>query len=79
MATKTISITEEAYDRLLSRKKEKESFTEVINRITNKMNLLDFSGILNKKEGDRLEKSVLENRRRSRRRMERIREELKIR
>ncbi len=36
MATKTISITEEAYEALKHEKKEKESFTETILRITRK-------------------------------------------
>ena len=51
MATKTLSITEEAYERLSSKKRGKESFSEVINRITNKKSLLDFVGILSDKEG----------------------------
>ena len=38
MATKTISITEKAYDALLKEKKNKESFTETILRITKKSN-----------------------------------------
>jgi len=36
MGTKTISITEEAYDALLREKKNKESFTETILRMTKK-------------------------------------------
>jgi predicted CopG family antitoxin len=36
MGTKTISITEEAYDALLREKVNKESFTETILRITKK-------------------------------------------
>ena len=38
MATKTISITEKAYEALLREKKNKESFTETILRITKKSN-----------------------------------------
>ena len=36
MATKTISITKKAYETLLREKKNKESFTETILRITKK-------------------------------------------
>ncbi len=36
MATKTISITEEAYDALVREKMDKESFTETILRLTKK-------------------------------------------
>lgn len=69
MATKTISITEEAYVRLKAKKKGNESFSDVINKITNKVNLRDFFGILNKEEADRLEKSVREARALSRKRI----------
>lgn len=36
MATKTISITEKAYEALLREKKNKESFTDTILRVTKK-------------------------------------------
>ena len=36
MATKTISVTEKAYEALLREKKSKESFTDTILRITKK-------------------------------------------
>ena len=62
MATKTISITEEAYERLRSKKDERESFSDVINRITNKRPLSDFLGVLNEKEADLLEKTIKRNR-----------------
>ena len=69
MATKTISITEEAYGRLMTKKAGNESFSDVINRITNKVNLLDYAGILTKQEADSLSKSIRVSRGLSRKRL----------
>ncbi|MBS3157354.1 antitoxin VapB family protein [Candidatus Woesearchaeota archaeon] len=77
MATKTISITQEAYDRLKMRKENNESFSEVINRITNKVNILDFAGILSNEEANILEKNIKNSRLRSRMRLDKIRGMLK--
>ena len=66
MATKNISITEEAYDRLSNLKKKNESFSEIIVRVTGKANLRDFFGIISKKKADEvsnnIKKSRVENR-----------------
>jgi len=72
MATKTISITQKAYDRLKTKKENNESFSEVINRITNKSSIMELAGILTKKEGDKLEKYIKERRSAGRKRMNRI-------
>ena len=81
MATKTISITEDAYERLAALKNENESFSGVIGRITHKPKLSDFHGILSEEVADKLEKSIKELRKGHRKshekRMERIRKDLK--
>lgn len=69
MATKTVSLTEEAYERLKARKKEHESFSDVITRITNTRSLLDFAGILTEEQAHRLKKTIARSREQSRKRM----------
>jgi len=62
MATKTLTITESAYDKLASEKKENESFSMIIERKFKKYNLLDMAGALSKESGEALEKAIKENR-----------------
>ena len=61
MATKTISITEEAYERLRSRKYERESFSDVIYRMTKRKKLSDFYGMLGEKAA-KMEEAITESR-----------------
>ncbi|MBI5390526.1 antitoxin VapB family protein [Candidatus Woesearchaeota archaeon] len=75
MATKTISITTEAYDILKSWKEGNDSFSEAITRRGRKQNLLRFAGILSDESADSLERSVQEGRLLSRARAERIKRE----
>jgi predicted CopG family antitoxin len=63
MATKTITITEDAYNKLKLRKKPNESFSDVINRTMPYSKMTDFIGILSKKSADKLRASVEESRR----------------
>ena len=72
MATKTITITEEAYDSLKSLKEESQSFSDIIKKITSKTSLLKLAGVLSTKSAMNLEKDILEGRKRSRLRMERL-------
>ncbi len=80
MATKNISITEEAYRRLASLRKKNESFSEIIIEVTGKRaKLSDFHGILSKEAADTLEKSIRESREKNRmlheKRIERLKKE----
>ncbi len=68
MATKTISITEEAYERLANKKEKSESFSDVIVKITTTAPLSNLVGILNKKEAAELRTSVKDIRKRIRER-----------
>jgi predicted CopG family antitoxin len=44
VATKTITITEEAYDRLEALKRDEESFSDLINRLTEDADRMAFAG-----------------------------------
>ncbi|MGD2250718.1 MAG: antitoxin VapB family protein [Candidatus Methanofastidiosia archaeon] len=72
MGSKSITISEEAYRRLKSKKKKNESFTDVINRITRERPLSEIAGILSEEEADSLEKHVKDRRRKTRSRINKI-------
>ncbi len=76
MPTRTITITEEAYERLKARKEEKDSFSNVIIKLTKKGRLMDFAGMLTEKEADEAEERIREARKLSAERAERIRKML---
>lgn len=62
MGTKTISIDDDAYKRLASLKRENESFSIVIKRVTGGNSLSLIQGILSKGSADRMEKTIMKGR-----------------
>jgi len=54
VGTKTISVTEAAYARLRALKREGESFSDVVDRLTRKFALLDLVGILDENAARKL-------------------------
>jgi len=65
LGTKNISISEEAYERLSALKKPSESFTEVINRLTERRSILELAGVLTEQEGKELNETLSKLRGRS--------------
>jgi predicted CopG family antitoxin len=74
MVTKTITITESAYEILKKLKRKEESFSEVIARALEKkrVKLNDFAGRISDSVGETLLKSIKENRDKSAKRMEKF-------
>jgi predicted CopG family antitoxin len=64
MATKTITVTEDAYEALKALKTRGESFSETIIRVAKRKPLSAFFGALSKESGERLERAVSELRER---------------
>lgn len=68
MGTKTISLADDAYERLRAEKRENESFSDVVRRLTEGVSLEEYYGALSEETADELETIV------SRRREERTSE-----
>lgn len=69
MATKTITITEEAYELLASRKNTEDSFSDAIKKHFKKESLLSLVGVLTHEEAGELRKHVADRRVASRQRL----------
>jgi len=62
MGTKTISLADDAYERLKAEKREGESFSDVVRRLTNSATLEEYYGVLDPETADELETAVRERR-----------------
>lgn len=69
MATKTLTITEEAYERLAAVRQKDESFSEIIMDHFPKHSLLELAGILSHKEAKELREYISNRKRESRKRL----------
>ena len=65
MGTRNISISDEAYSRLMALKKPGESFTDVVNRLTGRRSVLELAGLLTPREAGEVRLRVRELRVRS--------------
>ncbi|WP_313691652.1 antitoxin VapB family protein [Halorarum halobium] len=74
--SKSIRLSEDAYDRLAAHKREDETFSEVILRLAGERSLLELAGILSDEEAEALRNAVDERRTRRREELDGIAEEL---
>lgn len=63
MGTKTISLADDAYDRLKAEKREGESFSDVVRRLTKGVDMESYYGVLSTETGDELAAIVADRRR----------------
>ncbi|MHA1863360.1 MAG: antitoxin VapB family protein [Candidatus Thorarchaeota archaeon] len=66
MGSKTISVSDDAYARLKSRKKPGESFSDTINRLTERKRLSEIAGILDEEDIKVIKEAIASVRSRSR-------------
>lgn len=66
MARKTISLDEEAYERLKAHKREDESFSDAVKRLTSGRSWKEVAGFLSEEEAEELEQIVESSRSRTR-------------
>lgn len=77
MATKTISLAEDAYERLRAMKREGESFSDVVRRLTTGIDLREFHGALSEETAAELEAAIADRRARHAEHREERRERLR--
>ena len=77
MATKTISIGEDAYDLLATQKHEYESFTDVIKRLAGQRSLLELAGILTNEEANIITRHIKETNEKIKKRVYKISEDMR--
>jgi predicted CopG family antitoxin len=74
--SKSVRLSEEAYERLAAHKREDETFSDVVLRLAGERSLLDLAGVLSDEEADALRDAVAERRERRQRGLEERAEEL---
>jgi predicted CopG family antitoxin len=70
--SKSIRLSEEAYERLAAHKREDETFSDVVLRLAGERSLLEIAGILSDEEADELRDAVEERRDRRKTELEAI-------
>jgi predicted CopG family antitoxin len=75
--SKSIRLSEEAYERLAAHKQEGETFSDVVLRMAGERSLLDLAGILSDEQAEALEAAIEEHRERREEDLDSIANELR--
>lgn len=75
--SKSIRLSDEAYEQLSARKQEDESFSEVVLRLTGEQSLLELAGTLSDEEADEVESAIEERRKRRQGDLDAVTEQLR--
>lgn len=75
--SKSIWLSEEAYERLAAHKQDGETFSDVVLRLAGERSLLELAGILSDEQADALEDAIEERRSRCRDDLEEIADDLR--
>jgi predicted CopG family antitoxin len=75
--SKSIRLSEDAYERLAAHKRENETFSDVVLRLAGERSLLELAGILDDDEADAMRKAVEERRARRGDELENVADEMR--
>ncbi|USZ67557.1 antitoxin VapB family protein [Halorussus salilacus] len=74
--SKSIRLSDEAYERLEVRRREGETLSEVVLRLAGERSLSELAGVLSEEEADALEDAIEERRERRREQLEAVADRL---
>jgi predicted CopG family antitoxin len=74
--SKSIRLSDEAYERLAAHKREDETFSDVVLRLAGERSLLELAGMLTEEQADEIETAIEERRERRRDQLDEMAEEL---
>lgn len=75
--SKSIRLSEDAYERLAAHKREDETFSDVVLRLAGERSLLELAGILDDDQAEALEEAIEERRARRSEQLEEIADEMR--
>lgn len=75
--SRSVRLSEEAYDRLKALRREDETFSEVVLRLAGEESFLELAGILSDDQADALEDAIEERRERRRGELESVADEMR--